>query len=423
MRIQKVHARQILDSRGNPTVEVDLITNHSVGTASVPSGASTGKHEAIELRDGGVAYGGKGVSKAVHNVNKVISESLAGQTVDEQSELDSKLISLDGTKDKSKLGANALLGVSMAATKAGSIAHKLHLFEYLSALYDHKDYTLPIPFANIINGGEHAGNDLQFQEFMIAPIYAKSFTEAVKIITEIYAELKLQIGKNYGSASTAVGDEGGFAPGITTPEEALKLIENAAWGLGYSKKIGIAMDAAANEFYNAEEGKYEVIKGQFMSGEELIDYYEKLVSEHNIVSIEDPFEEDDYKSFQELNKRIGHKVQIVADDLTVTNPERIKRMASLEAANSLLLKVNQIGTVTEAMQASHEAESAGWSVMVSHRSGETEDSFISDLAVGIGASMIKLGAPARGERTAKYNQLLRIEDYLGSNAKYAKWHK
>ena len=421
MRIQRVHARQILDSRGNPTLEVDLLTNNALGTASVPSGASTGVHEAIELRDGGVSYRGKNVSKAVKNVNKTINEALKGSTVDEQKELDSKLNALDGTKEKKKLGSNAILGVSMAATRASASENKLHLFEYISALHNVKKYVLPVPFANIINGGVHAGNKLQFQEIMIAPIHAKSFSEATRIIVEIYQELKDIIALEYSKQSTSVGDEGGFSPNIQTVEEGLDLIKKAAWATGYTKKIAFAIDAAASEFYVKEQNKYEVMPGKFFTKKELIQYYVDLTKKYNIISIEDPFHEDDYDSFKELTLKIGDHVQIVGDDLTVSNPNRINYCASLKACNALLLKINQIGTISEALEAADIAENNDWKIMVSHRSGETDDSYIADLAVGIGCGQIKLGAPARGERTAKYNQLLRIEEYLGRDGSYARW--
>ncbi len=419
MRIQHVYARQILDSRGNPTIEVDLVTNSSIGTASVPSGASTGRYEAKELRDGGISYNGKNVLQAIRLVNEEIAGVLKGKTVDEHRTIDEIMQKLDGTSDKSRLGANSILGVSMAATRAGALSHKIHLFEYLSALYDNTKNNLPVPFANIINGGEHTGNKLKFQEFMIAPIKAKSFHEATRAIAEIYEELKTLLEQEHGSSSTAVGDEGGFSPDISTPEEALELINKAIWGAGYKGKIGIAIDAAASEFYN-EEGKYEAIEGKQYTNQELIKYYGQLINKYNIISIEDPFDQEDYESWKEFTSKYGSKIQVVGDDLTVTNPERIRNAINEKLCNTLLLKVNQIGTVTEAMEAAHEAEKANWKIMVSHRSGETEDSYIADLAVGINAGQIKLGAPARGERTSKYNQLLRIEGFLGRNAGYSR---
>ena len=419
MRIQKIHARQILDSRSNPTIEVDVITNSSIRSAQVPSGASTGIHEALELRDNQKAYHGKSVNKAINHINKTLNDELIGQLVDEQREIDELLLKLDGTKNKKKLGSNAILGVSMAVTRAASQSHKLHLFEYLSALYDNKSYTLPIPFANIINGGVHAGNDLNIQEFMIAPTKAKSFANATQIIAETYQELKKILEKKYGKQSTAIGDEGGFAPPIKTAHEAMLLIETAALKAGHLNKIGIAIDAAASEFY--KNGKYEVEKGKKLTSQQLLKYYEDLTKKHKIISIEDPFDQDDFESFAKLTKKIGKKVQIVGDDLTVTNIQRIKKAAKQKSCTALLLKINQIGSITEALEAAYEAHKNDWKIMVSHRSGETEDSYIADLAVALNAGQIKLGAPARGERTAKYNQLLRIEDFLRYRAKFSKF--
>lgn len=419
MRIKDLHGRMILDSRGNPTLEVELVTNTSVGLAKVPSGASTGIHEALELRDNLKDYNGKGVNKALLNIKK-IKESLKGYMIDDQRLIDETMLHLDKTKNKSNLGANTMLGISMAATRAGADAHHVHLFQYIGALYDNKDYRLPVPFANILNGGVHSGNKLMFQEFMIAPIKAKSFSEATLMVSETYFELKKLLEKKYGKESTSVGDEGGFAPPIEKPEDALDLIKQALKNLKYSKKVAIAMDPAASEFYS--NGKYEYIKGKRISGKELADYYVKLTKNYNIVSIEDPFDQDDVESWKYLTKKLKNKkVQIVGDDLTVTNTERIKWAQEEKLCNALLLKINQIGTITESLEAAHEAQKNHWKVMVSHRSGETEDPYIADLAVGIGCGQIKLGAPARGERTAKYNQLLRIEDYLKGKAKYARW--
>lgn len=421
MNIKSIHAIQILDSRGNPTIEVEVLTKRSVGTAGVPSGASTGKHEALELRDKGKAYDGKGVEKAIKNVNKKIAPLIKGMQIDSQRKIDEAMLKKDRTKSKKNLGANAILGVSMACAKAGAMSYNMYLYEYLGALYANKKFELPIPFANVINGGVHAGNHLSFQEFMIAPIKAKSFSEATRIIAEIYHELKKIITESFGSESTGVGDEGGFAPAVQTPEEALDLLEVAISEAGYKNKVGIAIDAAASEFYDDKSKKYKISKGKYFEAHELLDYYEDLSKKYNIISIEDPFQEEDFESFKELTKRIGNKVQIVGDDLTVSNPERIKKAIQKKSCNALLLKVNQIGTITEAMEAAHLAQRNGWKVMVSHRSGETEDPFIADLAVGINCGQIKLGAPCRGERTAKYNQLLRIEDAMGKKAKYSKF--
>lgn len=420
MRIQKIHSRQLLDSRGNPTIEVEVLTNSSLGAAIVPSGASTGIHEAHELRDKTKDYAGKSVLKPIKLINTKLQQELKGMLIDDQKEIDEKLIKIDGTKNKSNLGSNAILGISMATTRAGALSHKMHLFEYLSALYDNTKLSLPIPFANIINGGVHAGNELNFQEFMIVPIKAKTFSEATKIVSETYQELKKILEKKYGKQATSIGDEGGFAPPIKTPDEAITLIETAALKAGHLKKVGIAIDVAASEFYKNK--KYEPEKGKKLTSKQLIKYYESLIKKHNIISIEDPFDQDDFEAWKEFTKIFGKKLQIVGDDLTVTNKERINLAAKQNLCNALLLKINQIGTITEAMEAAHEAEISGWKIMVSHRSGETEDPYIADLAVALNAGQIKLGAPARGERTAKYNQLLRIEDYLGKKAKYAKWN-
>jgi len=421
LNIKSIHAIQILDSRGNPTIEVEVLTRKSLGTVAVPSGASTGTHEAMELRDGGSAYLGKGVQKAILNVNKKIAPLIKGFPIDAQRKIDEAMLRKDGTKTKKKLGANAILGVSMACTKAGAMSYNMYLHEYLGALYANKTFELPIPFANVINGGVHSGNHLSFQEFMIVPVKAKSFSEATKIISEIYHELKKVITESFGSDATGVGDEGGFAPILHSPEEALDLLDVAIYASGYKNKVAIAIDAAASEFYDKKARKYKVAKGIYLEAHELVNYYEDLCKKHKIISIEDPFDEDDFESFKELTKRIGSKIQIVGDDLTVSNPERIKTAIEQKACNALLLKVNQIGTITEAMEAAHLAQRNGWNVMVSHRSGETEDAFIADFAVGLNCGQIKLGAPCRGERTAKYNQLLRIEDVMGKKVRYAKF--
>lgn len=423
MKIEKIHARQILDSRGNPTIEVEVHTDGCTGTAAVPSGASTGKYEALELRDNKTDFHGKSVYKAVHNVCHVISPLLKGMNVDEQRKIDEKMINEDGTKNKGKLGANAILGVSMACSRAGAISYGNHLHEYLGSLYGNSRYTLPIPFCNVINGGVHGGGGLKFQEFMIVPHKAKNFAEAVKLVSETYQELKKVIAENFGKKFTSLGDEGGFSPPIDSPEAALDLLEVALGRVGHKSKVGIAMDVAASEFYDEKTKKYQVSETTFMTGDELIEYYVMLVKKYNIISIEDPFDQDDFDSYAKLTRKIGDKTQIVGDDLLVTNVERIKTAITLKACNALLLKVNQIGSLTEAMEAAKLAQSNGWKVMVSHRSGETEDAFIADLAVGINAGQIKLGAPARSERTAKYNELLRIEDISGGNIKYSEFGK
>ncbi len=408
MRIKKVKARQVLDSRGNPTIEVEVLTTSSVGSAMVPSGASTGIHEAHELRDGKKEYNGKGVLNAIKKVEGLDKE-LHNFMVDGQKELDEKLIEIDGTANKSNLGANSILGVSMAASRCAATAHKMHLFEYLGALYDNDSFVMPIPFANILNGGEHAGNSLNFQEFMIVPVKAKNFKQATQMVVETYHVLKGLLKKKYGSSSLGVGDEGGFAPDLAKPEEALDIIMESIKKAGYKGKIKIALDPAASEFFDGEN--YEPIQGVKMSPDELVKYYLTLIKKYPIISIEDAFDQDDFDSWKKLTKKT--KIQIVGDDLTVSNEVRIGLAVEKKLCNALLLKINQIGSITEAMRAAHKAQLNGWNVMVSHRSGETEDSYISDLAVAIACGQIKLGAPSRGERTAKYNQLIRIEEYLG----------
>ncbi|MCF7866264.1 phosphopyruvate hydratase [Candidatus Woesearchaeota archaeon] len=420
MKIKSVNARQILDSRGNPTIEVEVITKSAVSSAAVPSGASTGSYEALELRDKKKEYGGKGVSKAIKNVLKM-SKALKGKDVDKQKILDDFMIKLDGTKNKKKLGANSILGVSMACSRAGAAFHHMPLYDYLLSIYGSHKYVMPIPFANVINGGVHAGNDLMFQEFMLVPVGAKSFADATKMISETYHVLKEVIGDAYGKDATSVGDEGGFAPPIKNAQEALELMSVAVKKAGYKNKIKFAMDVAASEFYDKKSKLYEVEKGRHYSSKDMLGYYEALFMEFPIISVEDPFHEDDYEGFIEFTKIFGKRIQVVGDDLLVTNPVRIAKAISGKWCNSLLLKINQIGTISEAMQAAHMAQSVGWKVMVSHRSGETEDPYIADLAVGIASGQIKLGAPCRGERTAKYNQLLRIEEKLGKLAKYAKF--
>jgi enolase len=427
--ITAVHARQIFDSRGNPTVEVDLSTDKGLFRAAVPSGASTGIYEAIELRDGDKSkYLGKGVSKAVEHVNSVIGPKLVGKEVTNQAELDKFLLELDGTENKSKLGANAILGVSMAACKAGAAAKGVPLYRYIAELAGKKEaHTLPVPAFNIINGGSHAGNQLAMQEFMILPIGASSFSEAMRMGVEVYHNLKNVIKEKYGQDATNVGDEGGFAPNIHGSDEGLDLCKTAIERAGYTGKVKIGMDVAASEFY--KEGKYDLDfknansdPSQYKTGAELAEIYASFVSNYPVVSIEDPFDQDDWESYTTLTENLGKQVQIVGDDLLVTNPKRIEMAKEKKACNALLLKVNQIGSVTEAIQACLISQAAGWGVMVSHRSGETEDTFIADLVVGLGTGQIKTGAPCRSERLAKYNQLLRIEEELGASAKYAGEH-
>jgi enolase len=413
--IQKVHARQIFDSRGNPTVEVEVTTQLGTYVSAVPSGASTGIHEAHELRDGGKAYMGKGVLKAVANV-KSAGLQIIGMDVTDQKAIDTKLLQIDGTPNKEKLGANAILGISMAVCQAGAAAHKMPLYAYIAKLSGNTKMQLPVPCLNIINGGKHAENGLSVQEFMIVPNGASTFSEAMQMGSEVYHHLKKVIHEKYGGASTAVGDEGGFAPNITSSAEAVKLVKSAIKKAGYEGKISLALDAAASEFCNSD-GTY-TYEGKKIKGSELAKKYVALLKE-GIISLEDPFDQDDFVHFAELTGKIAQKAQVVGDDLTVTNPARIQMAAESKACNALLLKINQIGSITEAIEAAKLAKSYGWSVMVSHRSGETEDTFIADFVVGIGSGQIKTGAPARSERLAKYNRLLRIEEELGTKASYA----
>ncbi|KAJ3203938.1 hypothetical protein HDU67_009853 [Dinochytrium kinnereticum] len=426
MPISKIHARQIFDSRGNPTVEVEVTTEQGTFRAAVPSGASTGVHEALELRDGDKgAYVGKGVLTAVSNVNAVIAPALinSGINVADQEAIDAFMIKLDGTKNKEKLGANAILGVSLAVARAGAASKNLPLYAHLAELAGNKaPFVLPVPAFNVINGGSHAGNKLAMQEFMILPTGASSFSEAMKIGSEVYHALKSVIKKKYGQDATNVGDEGGFAPNIQDNKEGLELLKVAIAQAGYTDKIKIGMDVAASEFY--KDGKYDLDfknpnsdASKHLTGEELAKLYHSFIAEYPIVSIEDPFDQDDWESYHKFTS--STEIQIVGDDLTVTNPERIQTAIEKKACSGLLLKVNQIGTVTESIKAAKMAQGDGWGVMVSHRSGETEDTFIADLVVGLKTGQIKTGAPCRSERLAKYNQLLRIEEELGSNAIYA----
>lgn len=430
MAIKKIHARQIYDSRGNPTVEVEVTTENGVFRAAVPSGASTGVHEAVELRDGEKwAWLGKGVNKAVLHVNDLIAQSISelGLAEDEQEKIDEHLLTFDGTPNKGRLGANAVLGVSLACARAGAAKKGVPLYQYLAELAHKKapsKFVLPVPALNVINGGSHAGNKLAMQEFMILPTGAESFSEAMKMGSEVYQNLKSVIKGKFGIDATNVGDEGGFAPNVQKPEDALDLLVEAIEKAGYTGKFKIAMDVAASEFY--KNGKYDLDfkntksdGSKVIPGTELSSLYEKFAEKYPIVSIEDPFDQDDWESWQHITSTIGSKVQIVGDDLTVTNPGRIARAIKEKSCNGLLLKVNQIGTVMESIQAALDAREGGWGVMVSHRSGETEDTFIADLVVGLGVGQIKTGAPARSERLAKYNQLLRIEEELGDKAVYA----
>jgi enolase len=408
--ISFIGAREILDSRGNPTVEVEVTTENGVsGLAAVPSGASTGIYEAVELRDGGKRFGGKGVTKAISAVKNTIQPKIKGFDVRLQKEIDEAMIELDGTENKSKLGGNAMLGVSLACARAAAASEQLRLYEYINK----EANLLPIPFFNVINGGKHASNMLDFQEFMIAPVGAPNFKEALRIGAEVYQILKAQLLKKYGKNAINVGDEGGFSPPIKTPEEALEALINAISEAGYTDVIKISLDVAASTFY--KEGTY-IVTGKQYSTNQLIEYYRQLVDAYPIVSIEDPLEEEDYTGFANLTKVLP--IQVVGDDLFVTNVKRLTKGIEMGACNALLWKVNQIGTLTEALEAAKMAKGNNYSVMASHRSGDTEDPWVADLSVGIGCGQIKTGAPARGERTAKYNQLLRIEEWLGQKARY-----
>ncbi|MFT4312451.1 MAG: phosphopyruvate hydratase [Candidatus Woesearchaeota archaeon] len=415
MIIQNIHARQVFDSRGNPTVEVELITQQGVFRSIVPSGASTGKHEAHELRDGKKAYLGKGVLQAVKNVNTVIKKEFCGDDCTNQKAIDRKLCKLDGTKNKKKLGANAILGVSMAVAKAGAAAKELPLYKYIGQLAGTKKICLPVPCMNIINGGEHADNSLDVQEFMIIPTGATSFSQAMKMGTEVYHILKNIIKQQFGAGATGVGDEGGFAPNVQSTEHAIALIETAIQTAGYTGKIRIGLDAAASEFYSRKKYAYQ---GKTITGEQLAKEYSVLAKKHSIISIEDPFDQDDFVHHSQLVKNMKAHCQIVGDDLLVTNVSRMKLAHKKKACTALLLKINQIGTISQAIDAAKLAQSYKWNVMVSHRSGETEDTFIADLVVGLGVGQLKSGAPCRSERMAKYNQLLRIEEELKKQAVY-----
>ena len=414
--IEDVRAREILDSRGNPTVEVEVfLLSGAVGRAAVPSGASTGVHEAVELRDGDAGrYLGKGVLKAVDNVNTIIADKLIGWDALDQVGIDEFLISLDGTANKGNLGANAILGVSLAVAKAAATELGLPLYRYIGGV---SARTLPVPLMNILNGGKHAADSTDLQEFMVAPVGAPSFAEALRWGAEVYHSLKKVLkGKGY---NTSVGDEGGFAPSLGSNEEAVEVILEAIERAGYrpGEDIYLALDPAASEIYH--DGRYVLKKeGRELSGEEMVAFYQDWVEKYPIISIEDGLDEDDWEHWTLLVERIGDRVQIVGDDLLVTNVERVERAIKEKAANSLLCKVNQIGTLTEAIAAVHLAQRASWTVVVSHRSGETEDTTIADLVVALNAGQIKTGAPCRSDRVAKYNRLLRIESELGDSAVY-----
>ncbi|MDC7290991.1 phosphopyruvate hydratase [Blautia schinkii] len=428
--IRKVHARQVLDSRGNPTVEVEVTVGEGVigvngytGRAMVPSGASTGKFEAVELRDGEKGnYVGLSVEKAVNNVNTKLAEVVLGENALNQSYIDALLIEMDGTDNKSNLGANATLGVSIAVARAAAQALRIPLYQYLGGCHTNR---MPVPMMNILNGGKHADNTVDLQEFMIMPVGAGCFADAVRMCAEVYQFLKIIL--KHKNLSTGVGDEGGFAPDLKESRDVLQLIMEAVEKAGYEpgKDISIAIDAAASELYDEERGVYyfpgeSKMKGEevFRDAKEMVDYYEKLIDEFPIVSIEDGLQEDDWEGWKMLTERLGNRIQLVGDDLFVTNIKRLRCGIKLEVANAILVKVNQIGTLTEALDAVEMAHRAGYKAVISHRSGETEDPFIADLAVATGAGQIKTGAPCRSDRNAKYNQLLRIHEYLGALSVY-----
>eukprot|EP01053_Blabericola_migrator_P005731 Blabericola_migrator_1__5730@NODE_2904_length_2221_cov_919_335655_g1823_i0_p1_GENE_NODE_2904_length_2221_cov_919_335655_g1823_i0NODE_2904_length_2221_cov_919_335655_g1823_i0_p1_ORF_typecomplete_len447_score119_99Enolase_C/PF00113_22/3_3e134Enolase_N/PF03952_16/1_1e61MR_MLE_C/PF13378_6/1_1e05MAAL_C/PF07476_11/0_00096MR_MLE_N/PF02746_16/0_005DUF5010/PF16402_5/0_11DUF4848/PF16140_5/6_3e02DUF4848/PF16140_5/1_1_NODE_2904_length_2221_cov_919_335655_g1823_i01031443 len=434
-KITSIKAREILDSRGNPTIEVDLVTGDGLFRAAVPSGASTGIYEALELRDKDKnRYLGKGVLTAVKNVNEIIAPALVGKDVTDQKELDMMMVEkLDGTSNewgmcKSKLGANAILAVSMAICRAGAAAKKMPLYKYIATISGRntEKFVLPVPSFNVINGGSHAGNKLAMQEFMILPVGASCFREALQMGAEVYHNLKNIIKKKYGMDATNVGDEGGFAPNIQNHFDALDLLTEAIKAAGHEGKVKIGTDIAASEFYKGDEKKYDLDfknpnsdKSKWITGDQLAQVYQDFVTKYPMVSIEDPYDQDDFEHYAKLTAAIGKDTQIVGDDLLVTNPKRIQAALDKKACNALLLKVNQIGSVTEAIDATLLSLKNNWGVMVSHRSGETEDTFIADLAVGLGVGQIKTGAPCRSERLAKYNQILRIEEELGGSASYA----
>ena len=417
-RIKHIHARQILDSRGNPTVEVDVaLTNGVVGRAAVPSGASTGKYEAVEIRDNDASYMGKSVLKSVKNINTIISQAIIGMDIYDFQKIDKVMIQLDGTPNKASLGANAILGVSMASVHAGAKANNIPLFKYLQTA---DDFVMPIPMMNILNGGSHAENNVDIQEFMIFPLGAKTFREALQMGTETFHHLKNVLKKK--GLNTSVGDEGGFAPNLRSNEEAIELILSASEKTGYTigKHLFIALDVASSEIYNSETKKYELkSENRFLTSLQMVDYYENLCSKYPIVSIEDGLDENDWIGWGLLQKRLGETIQLVGDDLTVTNPVRLKRAIDEKSINAVLIKLNQIGTVTETLETIKMAKHAGLGIIISHRSGETEDTTISDFAVATGVGQIKAGSASRTDRIAKYNQLLRIEEQLGSSVLFA----
>ncbi len=417
-QILQIKARQILDSRGNPTIETDVVTSRGVlGRASVPSGASTGKYEAVELRDNDKGFFlGKGVLRAVSNVNKIFAEELKGANIFNQSGIDAAMIELDGTKDKSNIGANAILSVSLAVARAAAQSTGQSLYRYIGGVNAN---TLPIPMMNILNGGTHADNNLDIQEFMIMPTGAGQFSEALKMGAEVFQHLKMILKKNKYSVN--VGDEGGFAPNLKSHEEAFELILKAIEKAGYKagENIVLAVDAAASEFYDEKKKKYHLKSAKkYLSSEQMVDYWDKLTETYPIVSVEDGLHEDDWQAWKLLNEKIGNQIQIVGDDLFVTNPERLIKGFENNAANAILIKPNQIGTLTETINTVNLAQGNGYNTIISHRSGETEDTFIAELAVALNAGLIKTGSLSRTDRLAKYNELLRIEENLGASARY-----
>ena len=417
-QIRNIHARQILDSRGNPTLEVDIyLSDKSFGRAAVPSGASTGEHEAVELRDNNTVYCGKSVNQAVENVNQIIAGRLVGMDAFDITSIDATMLALDGTENKGRLGANAILGVSMATVHAAAVSSGTNLFEYL---HEGTDYVLPTPMMNILNGGSHADNNVDIQEFMIFPVGANSFSHALQMGAEIFHKLKSVLKK--GGLNTNVGDEGGFAPDLKSNTEAIELLMEAVEKTGYKNgtEVAIALDVASSEIFNSETNKYELAsENRYLTSEEMIEYYVNLCNQYPIISIEDGLDENDWGGWKLLYTALGEKVQLVGDDLTVTNPKRLQRAIDEKSMNAILIKLNQIGTVSETLQTIKMAKAAGMASVISHRSGETEDTTIADFAVATGVGQIKTGSICRTDRVAKYNQLLRIEETLNGNSRYA----
>ena len=417
-QIRNIHARQILDSRGNPTLEVDIyLDDNSFGRAAVPSGASTGEHEAVELRDNNTVYCGKSVNQAVENVNQIIAGKLVGMDAFDITSIDATMLALDGTENKGRLGANAILGVSMATVHAAAVSSGTNLFEYL---HEGTDYVLPTPMMNILNGGSHADNNVDIQEFMIFPVGANSFSHALQMGAEIFHQLKSVLKK--GGLNTNVGDEGGFAPDLKSNTEAIELLMEAVEKTGYKNgtEVAIALDVASSEIFNSETNKYELAsENRHLTSEEMIEYYVNLCNQYPIISIEDGLDENDWGGWKLLYTALGEKVQLVGDDLTVTNPKRLQRAIDEKSMNAILIKLNQIGTVSETLQTIKMAKTAGMASVISHRSGETEDTTIADFAVATGVGQIKTGSICRTDRVAKYNQLLRIEEKLNGKCRYA----